>query len=487
MDPISALFNEHILDSAAYSSTAAQEPQDSAPKAGILLIAGCVEFDAMAGKPEGLDSHVVVEVGEPVVKTFSSSSAMHLFILTKSGNLYAMGSNSNGQLGLNDLQTRAEPTIVSLPFADSLVKVACGRHHSLILVSNGDVYGCGKNTCGQLGLGDGKAVSGDVKVFTKLPLKNIRDIDAGFEHSIACNNDGKVFTWGSPQYGQLGFGSTGEYLKEGGKGKALRYAYVTSPRQVTKFIVKDSKGKVLEDIDPDSLNFAIVRAGKNHSICVEDWSSSSSQNRCFCWGTGGYGRLGHNSPEDELYPRELTFFSPNVAQGSFKLNPQRQVRQIVAGSTYTLAVTLSEHVYFWGKLSNSSRGESTMYPKLVEDLYNWKTKIITGGNNLVIVKADEKFVGWGAPVAGMIGFEGNAKSTIGPKFITSLDGLRVYDAAAGYGHVCFVVEPSSDVHGKKLESLPKISRTAVEASGKKRSTSTKEAENTASKKLKSKK
>ena len=486
MDPISALFNEHIPDSAA-TSAAVQAPQDSAPQAGALLIAGCVEFDAMAGKPEGLESHVVIDVGEPVVKSFSSSSAMHLFILTTSGKLYAMGSNSNGQLGLNDLQTRAEPTIVNIPFTENIVKVACGRHHSLILVSNGDVYGCGRNACGQVGLGDGKAVSGDVKAFTKLPLKNIRDIDAGLEHSIACNFDGKVFTWGSPQYGQLGFGSTGEYLKEGGKGKALRYAYVTSPRQVTKFIVKDSKGKVSEDIDPDSLKFAIVRAGKNHSICVEDWSSSSSQNRCFCWGTGGYGRLGHNSPDDELYPRELTFFSPNVVQGSFKLNPQRQVRQVVAGSTYTLAVTLSEHVYFWGKLSNSSRGESTMYPKLVEDLYNWKTKLISGGNNLVIVKADEKFVGWGAPVAGMIGFEGNVKSTIGPKFITALDGYRVSDISAGYGHVCFIVEPSSEVQGKKMTSLSKISKATIEdTSGKKRSSSTKEGESAASKKSKSK-
>ena len=127
-----------------------------------------------------------------------------------------------------------------------------------------------------------------------------------------------------------------------------------------------------------------------------------------------------------------------------------------------------------------------MYPKLVDDLYNWKTKVIAGGNNLVIVKADEKYVGWGAPVAGMIGFEGNAKSTIGPKFITALDGFRVFDISAGYGHVCFIVEPSSEVHGQKMASLPKISKAVIEDSGKKRSASMKDESKVGSKKTKSK-
>ena len=485
MDPISTLFGEHM--SAPSSSTGESEARDQPSKAGTLLIAGCVEFDAMAGKPGGLDSYAVVDVGEPVVQTFSSSSAMHLFIYTASKRLFAMGSNTNGQLGLHDFESRSAPVEVHAPFEGDIIKIACGRHHSLVLLSNGDVYGSGRNASGQLGLGDGKAVCGDIKVFTKLPLKNIRDIDAGHEHSIACNYEGQVFTWGSPQYGQLGFGSTGEYLKEGGKGKALRYAYVTSPRQVTKFIAKDNKGKILEDIDPGTLKIRLVRAGKNHSLCVEDWSSPSSQNRCFSWGTGGYGRLGHNCPEDELYPRELTFFSPNVVQGAFKLNPQRQVRQLIAGSTYTLAITLSEHVYFWGKLSNSSRGESTMYPKLVDDLYNWKTKIVTGGNNLVIVKADDKFVGWGAPVAGMIGFEGNVKSTIGPKFITALDGFKVHDIAAGYGHVCFIVESSSDDVLNKIEDFPKITMAPNPLSGKKRNSSSKKSEGAEEKSSKRKK
>ena len=128
-----------------------------------------------------------------------------------------------------------------------------------------------------------------------------------------------------------------------------------------------------------------------------------------------------------------------------------------------------------------------MYPKLVDDLYNWKTKIVTGGNNLIIVKADDKFVGWGAPVAGMIGFEGNVKSTIGPKFITALDGFKVHDIAAGYGHVCFIVESSSDDVLNKIEDFPKITMAPNPLSGKKRNSSSKKSEGAEEKSSKRKK
>lgn len=175
--------------------------------------------------------------------------------------------------------------------------------------------------------------------------------------------------------------------------------------QVAKAVTKDSKGKVQEELALGDLKIGLVAAGKNHSLCVEHWDAPGSQNRCFSWGTGGYGRLGHSGPDDELVPREIIHFSPHVVAGEFKLNPTRQIRQIVAGSTFTVAITLTQQLYFWGKLSNSSRGESTMYPKIVDDLCNWRTQHVGAGSNLVVVAADAKVIAWGAPVSGLLGFE----------------------------------------------------------------------------------
>lgn len=47
----------------------------------------------------------------------------------------------------------------------------------------------------------------------------------------------------------------------------------------------------------------------------------------FTWGFGGYGRLGHAEPKDEMVPRHLKFFD----------GPNRGATQIYAGSTFTLA------------------------------------------------------------------------------------------------------------------------------------------------------
>jgi alpha-tubulin suppressor-like RCC1 family protein len=392
----------------------------SGSEAGTLLIGGCLEFESMTAKqPEGLETYRVVDLGSPVRKSFSSASSMHLFVLLVNGKLFSQGLNANGQLGHNDLVTRRFPIEVRLPVDSTVVKVACGRYHSLILFSNGEVYGCGLNKCGQLGLGDGKAVMGDIKVLMKLPLKDIRDIDAGHEHSIACDSSGRMYTWGSPVFGQLGHGTTGEYLKEGGKGKALQHDIITTPRLVSRFVTKDIKGRNSVDIPANQIRVRLVAAGKNHSACVEDWEGEGQQGRVFTWGFGGLGRLGHNAPDDELLPRELLPFTPSTNAGA-KPNPQRQIRQLQTGSTCTTVISESQHLYFFGKLSNSSRGEAQMYPKLVDDLYNWKSKHMSLGSNLVVVAAEDKVVAWGAPVAGLLGFDGGGKSSITPKFLTCL-------------------------------------------------------------------
>lgn len=53
-----------------------------------------------------------------------------------------------------------------------------------------------------------------------------------------------------------------------------------------------------------------------------------SKKRIFSWGFGGYGRLGHAEPKDELVPRMLKFFD----------GPNRGATQIQCGSSFSMAV-----------------------------------------------------------------------------------------------------------------------------------------------------
>ena len=69
----------------------------------------------------------------------------------KNDQIYAMGKNGFGELGLGHLHSSFHP--VCLDVAADVAQVAGGIHHSLLLTTDGLVFGAGKNIDGQLGLG----------------------------------------------------------------------------------------------------------------------------------------------------------------------------------------------------------------------------------------------------------------------------------------------------------------------------------------------
>jgi alpha-tubulin suppressor-like RCC1 family protein len=90
---------------------------------------------------------------------------------------------------------------------------SAGNHHVLALDSNHDVWAWGKNEFGQLGIGESEAGPGKkketpvkVKKDQSTDLTDIIYIDAGFEHSMAIDEQGTIWVWGRNQYGELGLG-----------------------------------------------------------------------------------------------------------------------------------------------------------------------------------------------------------------------------------------------------------------------------------------
>jgi hypothetical protein len=132
------------------------------------------------------------------------------------------------------------------------------------------------------------------------------------------------------------------------------------------------------------------------------------------------------------------------------LNLLVQAAGVTCGSSFTVIVTKSKHLYFFGKMSNSPRGEASIYPKLQQELCDWRASYVAAGPNLIVTACappdgEPETVAWGQPVAGKIGFEGDASSTSVPKYIEKLSGSRCIDVSCGYGHVAYVLgdEPLS--------------------------------------------
>lgn len=232
--------------------------QNEVNEGGILILLGSIDWDKVTTKTcSGLDIPTRIQFNIPVLKTFTSSSSRHFFILLKDGSLYGMGLNDFGQLGNNNLTTHNSPVLIRQPWNStlSIVKITTGRSHSLFLLNNGEVYGCGSNSCGQLGLGSNIEKTSTP---TLTPLSNIRDIASGYEHSLACTFDGKLFAFGHPEYGQLGDGSTGEYIQQS---KKVSYNYVTRPKLIKVFVTKDNRGDITQSLSNDEIKIRCVSAG----------------------------------------------------------------------------------------------------------------------------------------------------------------------------------------------------------------------------------
>ena len=72
---------------------------------------------------------------------------------------------------------------------------------------DGKVYACGEGTNGRLGVG-GCADVGVPKIIADLSTYVVRKVavSTGGRHAMALTADGKVFSWGDGDSGQLGHG-----------------------------------------------------------------------------------------------------------------------------------------------------------------------------------------------------------------------------------------------------------------------------------------
>lgn len=147
------------------------------------------------------------------VATRIAAGAYHTVAVISSGIGYAWGANDSGQLGSGDAAARNWPTLVlkGAMGSHSIVEVSAGAHHTVVIGSDDRAYAWGLNNYGQLGTGNGNPWSYiAVAVNTTGPLVNakIKQVAAGWDHSVAVVADGRAYAWGRNDYGQLGNGST---------------------------------------------------------------------------------------------------------------------------------------------------------------------------------------------------------------------------------------------------------------------------------------
>eukprot|EP00752_Nemacystus_decipiens_P012106 g10731.t1 len=346
----------------------------------------------------------------------SGPVACHSVCIDVDGGVYTWGRNELGGLGHGDTRSRAHPTLVAALAGTRMKQASCGKTHTAILAENGTLYTMGGGKVGQLGIGRVVESCTEPRAVT-VAGGTVKKVSCGAEFTAIIDNRGRLLTFGSPQDGQLGGGTTGEFIEKAGK---ISYDLVLSPTPINIFISKDARTKAVEEFR--GIELADVACGKSHAVAVE----RGPRARVFTWGFGGYGRLGHACQDHELRPRMVDVF---------ERMSHLTVNRVAAGAGCSLAITENGHLFYWGKLPNAPRGEATMYPKIVEDLSNWQTRSVSGSNGALLVAAETSTISWGASVAGELGYgEEGSRTSTKPKLVDALEGLTVMQVAMGYGH-----------------------------------------------------
>jgi len=100
-----------------------------------------------------------------------------------------------------------EPRVIPLPEGVMGCQLASGWSHVACVGDDGGIYTSGRSDYGQCGHGSNSAPW--IDHFQKVKgLDAIAKVACGAEHTICLSLDGRVFTWGWGDHGQLGSGGT---------------------------------------------------------------------------------------------------------------------------------------------------------------------------------------------------------------------------------------------------------------------------------------
>ena len=132
-----------------------------------------------------------------------STGIHHSLFQNDKGEIFSCGYNQHGQCGLGTFKSpQIEPSLIpNVP--SNIVQFICGYHQSLFLDSEGNVYSVGANTHGQLGLGHNRDLNVLSKIVNIPPIQTISCVHASI---YLIDFEGNLWTFGCNDSGQLGQG-----------------------------------------------------------------------------------------------------------------------------------------------------------------------------------------------------------------------------------------------------------------------------------------
>lgn len=262
-----------------------------------------------------------------------SASYNHVLALSKTGEVYAWGANTYGQLGINsNISSNYATLVLTTDASDTLkniIDISANSDVSTFLDKDGYVLTCGLPRTGQLGNGvNSTSTSYMKKTPTYIDIDNVIEISSGGwsvgsqgAYTMALQAEKNLYSWGNNSKGQLGNGTTDD---------------VTTPEEVYKgaikvktgaryTIIKSTEGKYLvtgtnEDGEFDKEEITNTTKFKQIETTLENgdkidikdiypnqWGTTiiDKQGYAYARGWNAYGNLARHDNNDHYYNWDL--------------------------------------------------------------------------------------------------------------------------------------------------------------------------------------
>nr|XP_031536977.1 secretion-regulating guanine nucleotide exchange factor isoform X3 [Vicugna pacos] len=241
----------------------------------------------------------------------------HSAIVTDEGDLFVCGLNKDGQLGLGHTEDVLYFTPCKSLLGCPVQQVACGWDFTIILTENGQVLSCGSNSFGQLGVSHGPRRC----VFpqaVELLRETVVSIAAGLRHALAATASGLVYQWGT------GLASSGRRLCPG---QTLPlFLTAKEPNRVTGL---------------ENSQAICVLAGSDHSASLTD------AGELYVWGSNKHGQLASQAA-----------FLPVPQKIEAHCFQNEKVTAVWSGWTHLVAQTETGKVFTWGRADYGQLGRT---------------------------------------------------------------------------------------------------------------------------------